>query len=106
MQANDEPRSKASFIPYSTELKRILRGSWRLGGSFSMAKIAITHMDNAQLTSKIESVVGFLLRVGYVEAIRKLVGNQKDLILIVPTGSEVKVSSLRQFQPWLVAFVS
>ena len=71
-----------------------------------MAEIAITHMDKAQLTSKIESVVGFLPRVGQVEAIRELVVDQKDLILIPPTGSEVKVSPFRQFQPWLVAFVS
>ena len=71
-----------------------------------MAKIAITHMDNAQLTSKIESIVGFLPRVGQVEAIRALAVDQKGLILIAPTGSEVKVSSFRQFQPWLSVFVS
>ena len=77
-----------------------------MGGSFSVAKIAITHMDNAHLTSKIGSIVGFLPRVGQVEAIRELVVDQKGLILIAPTGSEVKVSSFKQFQPWLVALVS
>ena len=50
--------------------------------------------------------MGFLPRVGQVEAIRELVVDQKGLILIAPIGSEVKVSSFRQFQPWLVAFVS
>ena len=44
-------------------------------------------MNNAQLKSKIESE--WASRVGQVEAIRKLVADEKDLILIAPTGSEV-----------------
>ncbi|KAJ3453928.1 hypothetical protein MRS44_013124 [Fusarium solani] len=51
-----------------------------------MAEIAATNMDDAQLTSKIEGLVGFRPRVGQVEAIRKLVVDQKDMILIAPTG--------------------
>lgn len=51
-----------------------------------MGEIPIARMDNAQLTSSIEAVVGFRPRPGQVEAIRRLVVDQKDLILIAPTG--------------------
>ncbi|KAF5130567.1 Werner syndrome ATP-dependent helicase [Metarhizium anisopliae] len=51
-----------------------------------MGEIAVARMDNAQLMSRIESVIGFRPRTGQVEAIHRLIVDQKDLILIAPTG--------------------
>ena len=51
-----------------------------------MGEIAVARMDNAQLRSRIEGVVGFRPRSGQVEAIRRLLVDQRDLILIAPTG--------------------
>jgi len=51
-----------------------------------MGEIAVARMDNAQLMSRIEGVIGFRPRTGQVEAIHRLIVDQKDLILIAPTG--------------------
>ncbi|KAH7140503.1 hypothetical protein B0J13DRAFT_557993 [Dactylonectria estremocensis] len=51
-----------------------------------LGQIATLAMDRTQLASRIESTVGFRPRPGQVEAVYKLVVDQKDLILIAPTG--------------------
>ncbi|KAL6408078.1 DNA helicase, ATP-dependent, RecQ type [Ilyonectria robusta] len=51
-----------------------------------MLETAVKRMDDAQLSSKIESIVGFRPRAGQVQAIRRLVIEEDDLILIAPTG--------------------
>ncbi|KAH6980520.1 hypothetical protein EDB80DRAFT_737743 [Ilyonectria destructans] len=50
------------------------------------SQIATLAMDRTQLASRIESTVGFRPRPGQVEAVYKLVVDQKDLVLIAPTG--------------------
>jgi superfamily II DNA helicase RecQ len=51
-----------------------------------MLETAVKRMDDAQLSSKIECIVGFRPRPGQVQAIRRLVVEEDDLILIAPTG--------------------
>ncbi|KAH6982374.1 P-loop containing nucleoside triphosphate hydrolase protein, partial [Ilyonectria destructans] len=51
-----------------------------------MLETAAKHMDDVQLRSKIECIVGFRPRVEQVQAIRRLVVEEDDLILIAPTG--------------------
>jgi hypothetical protein len=49
--------------------------------------LAVREWCDAELGSGIERVVGFSPRAGQIQAIRKLVIDQKDLILVAPTVS-------------------
>lgn len=51
-----------------------------------MSEITVGRIYNAQLRSKVEGVVGFRPRSGQVEAIHRLIVDQKELILIAPKG--------------------
>jgi superfamily II DNA helicase RecQ len=51
-----------------------------------MNGLAIWEWCDAELGSEIERVVGFSPRAGQNQAIRKLVIDRKDLILVAPTG--------------------
>ena len=51
-----------------------------------MAGKVVTGMDNEQLASTLNGLLGFRPREGQVKAIRSLVVDRIDLILIAPTG--------------------
>jgi len=51
-----------------------------------MNNLAGKEWCDAELGSEIERVVGFSPRAGQIQAIRKLVIDRKDLILVAPTG--------------------
>jgi superfamily II DNA helicase RecQ len=51
-----------------------------------MNGLATWEWCDAELGSEIERVVGFSPRPGQIQAIRKLVINRKNLILVAPTG--------------------
>jgi superfamily II DNA helicase RecQ len=51
-----------------------------------MNNLAGKELCDAELGSEIERVVGFSPRAGQIQAIRKLVIDRKDLILVAPTG--------------------
>jgi len=51
-----------------------------------MNGLAVREWCDAELGSEIERVVSFSPRAGQVQAIRKLVIDRKDLILVAPTS--------------------